>query len=226
KLVKEYQATLIQGSGVDTQRFAPVPEPEGELVVALIARMLWEKGVGELVEAVKILKRRQVFCKIMLVGVPDVNHPSAIGENQLLSWVKEGIVDWLGFQSDVPAVLAKSHIVCLPSYREGMPLSLIEAAACARPIITTDVPGCREAVEHGVTGFLVPLKDSVAIADALQKLLVDKELRQKMGKNGRNLVMQRFAKEIVIQKTFAVYHSLLKNKWPYCLDANGKIQRI
>jgi glycosyltransferase involved in cell wall biosynthesis len=176
--------------------------------------MLWDKGIGETVEAARLLKQRGVPGRVVLAGKPDPNNPASIPDEQLQVWHDQGIIEWVGHQSDMPALLAQSHIACLPtSYREGIPMSLLEAASCARPIVTTDAPGCREIVRDGWNGLLVPLKNPIALADALQTLLVDPSLRRTMGQRGRELVVQHFSKEIVIEQTFAVYKELLGNKW-------------
>jgi glycosyltransferase involved in cell wall biosynthesis len=214
RILQEHQAVLIRGSGVDTERFQAVPEPQGEVVILFASRMLWDKGASETVEAARILKQRGVSGRIVFAGRPDPDNPASIPEQQLQSWHNEGYIEWIGYQADMPSILAQSHIVCLPtSYREGLPMSLLEAASCTKPIVTTDAPGCREIVQDGWNGFLVPLKDPVALADALQKLIVDPELRRIMGQRGRELVLKHFSKEIVIEQTFAVYKELLGDRW-------------
>jgi glycosyltransferase involved in cell wall biosynthesis len=213
RILQPRQAVVIRSSGVDTEWFHPTPEPSGEVVILLAARMLWDKGIGETVEAGRILKQRQIPHQIVLAGNPDPGNPSCIPESQLRQWHEEGIITWIGQRDDMPAVLAQSHIVCLPSYREGVPVSLLEAASCSRPCVTTDAPGCREIVLDGWNGFQVPLKNPVALADALQKLILDPELRLIMGQRGRELVLEHFRKEIVVEQTFALYQKLLGEKW-------------
>lgn len=208
-LVREADSTVIRGSGVDVERFRPLPEPGGLPVVLMASRMLWDKGVGELVIAARLLKEREVPGKVILVGAPDPGNPSAIPERQLRRWVEEGIVEWQGLQEDMPEVYARSHIVALPSYREGLPRSLIEAAAAGRPIIATDVPGCREVVRHGVNGLLVPPKDPEALADALERLLTDPRSRERMGRRGREFAVDVFSDRRVVSETIAVYEGLL-----------------
>lgn len=208
RILREAQTVIIPGAGVNTRRFAPTPEPSGEPVVLLASRLLWDKGIGELVEAARLLKRRKIAGRVVLAGLPDPSNPASIPIATLQAWHQEGIVEWIGRRSDMPAVLAASHIACLPSYREGLPLSLIEAASCARPIVASNVPGCREIVQDGWNGLLVPVKDALALADALQTLLTDASLRQTMGQWGRELVLQRFAQELIIKQTLGVYQSL------------------
>jgi glycosyltransferase involved in cell wall biosynthesis len=196
---------LIRGAGVDTSMYAPVPEPEGEPIVVLPARMLWDKGVGEFVEAATLLKRRGVSARFVLVGEPDGENPASVPEHKLVSWQKDGVVEWWGRREDMPQILAQSHIVCLPSYREGLPKSLLEASSSGRPIVTTDVPGCREIVRDGDNGILVEVRNPVALADALAKLLADPELRQQMGQCGRERVMNEFSQEIITSQVLAIY---------------------
>ena len=204
KIVKEKQTVLIAGAGVNTQEFAPSPEPEGVLTILLTARMLKDKGIIELVEASRLLKQRGNIFRIVLAGMLDPGNPTAITEQEINEWQADGLVEWVGQQADIAQRLAQCHIVCLPSYREGLPLSLIEAAAAGRPIVTTDVPGCREIVREGWNGLLVPAKDSVALAEALQKLMQDAQLRKQFGSNGRQLALEKFTQETVIQQTMKV----------------------
>jgi len=200
---------LIRGAGVDTSSYAPFPEPEGVPLVVLPARMLWDKGVAEFVEAASLLKSRSINARFALVGEPDIENPASITENQLKMWESGGAVEWWGRREDMPQVLKQSHIVCLPSYREGLPKSLLEAASCGRAIVTTDVPGCREVVRDGENGFLVEARNSTALADALAKLLADKELRQRMGRNGRERVLKEYSQELVVEQVLQVYREAL-----------------
>lgn len=203
--VRKGRIRLIRGSGVDVTMFLPTEEPTRPLTVILPARMLYDKGVAEFVDAAKILAGRGCKGRFVLVGSVDPENPAAISEEQLQLWQREGSVEWWGHQHDMSAVLAQSHIVCLPSYREGLPKALLEAAACARPIVATDVPGCREIVRQGVNGFLVPVRDGEALARALQTLIDDEALRRLMGEKGREMVLKEFSEEIVVAETMAVY---------------------
>jgi len=126
-----------------------------------------------------------------------------------MAWQKEGVVEWWGRLEDMPRVYAQSHIVCLPSYREGLPKSLLEAASCARPVVTTDVPGCREVVRDGDNGLLVEARNATALADALARLLADPELRLRMGQRGRERVLNEFAQEKIVDQVLALYRGLL-----------------
>ncbi|NJP04116.1 MAG: glycosyltransferase family 4 protein [Chloroflexaceae bacterium] len=215
RMIAASQAFVLPGSGVDAHTFTPSAEPEGDPVVLLASRLLWDKGVGELVDAARILKQRGVTARVVLAGTPDTSNPATIPESQLIAWTEEGVVEWIGYQANMPAVLAQCHIVCLPSsYREGIPMSLIEAASCSRPIVTTDAPGCREIVRDQWNGLLVPVKDAQAVANALETLIQNPSLRRQMGERGRQLVLERFTKEHVIEQTFAIYRSLVGEGWP------------
>lgn len=199
---------LISGSGVDLASFAPTPEPPGLPVVMLASRLLWDKGVGEFVEAAGILRGRGVAARFVLVGEADYDNPAAVDSARLESWQASGVVELWGRRGDMPQVLGMAHIVCLPSYREGLPKVLLEAAACARPLIAADVPGCREIVRTGENGILVPVRDSGALAAAIVDLLTEPQRRQEMGAAGRRLVEQEFSQEIVIDRTLGLYREM------------------
>lgn len=203
--VRTEDAVLIRGAGVNVAVYAPASEPPGPPVVTLVARMLWDKGIGDFVAAARRLRADGVSAIFRLVGAPDLQNPATISETQLRAWHEEGIVEWLGQRDDVPAVLAQSHIACLPSYREGLPKSLLEAMAAGLPIVSTDVPGCREVVKHGESGLLVPPRDSASLASALRRLIEDRALRRRFGIAGRNRAEREFASSIVIAQTLAVY---------------------
>ncbi len=210
RLVRSADARLVRGSGVNPNEFIPVPEPEADKpIIVLPARLLWDKGVGEFVEAARLLRSRGVEANAVLVGEVDVGNPSSVPLDQLERWVSEGAVEWWGFRSDMPDVYARTNIVCLPSYREGVPRSLLEAASCGRPIVTTDVPGCREVVADGVNGLLVPPRDAVALADALQSLIEAPELRARMGRAGRQRVEQEFTLDFLVGQQLAIYRELI-----------------
>ena len=157
-IVPREQIRLIRGSGVDCSRFVVAHQDriaeKGPFRVVLAARLLWDKGLAEFVEAARILKAENRSMQFLLAGVPDSGNPAAVPEKSIRAWQAEGLVQWLGHVTDMPALLASADVVVLPSYREGLPKSLIEAAACAKPLVTTDVPGCREVVTHGVDGLL------------------------------------------------------------------------
>jgi glycosyltransferase involved in cell wall biosynthesis len=196
----------IAGSGVDLQRFSPQPEPGGVPVVLLCARLLWHKGVGEFVAAARLLKERGIAARFVLAGEPDQANPSAIPQDQIGQWVEEGVVEYVGWVDDMPQLLAGSCVVCLPSYYgEGIPMALIEAAASGRPIVTTDMPGCREAVHSGDNGLLVPPRNPGALADELARLIADPVLRRKMGARGRIRAEREFGADGVIRQILALY---------------------
>jgi len=211
-LVDENNAVLISGSGVDMQKFSPGKTREGLPVVLLAGRMLWEKGVGNFVDAARIIKRRGPVARFVLVGNSVSWNASSISERQLYSWHDEGVVEWWGPQEDMPKIFAQTTIACLPStYGEGVPKFLIEAAACGKPIVTTNTPGCREIVQDGANGILVPARDPEAVANAIGRLLDDSELRLQMGRRGRNIAVEGFAVGKVVRQTMAVYQRLLAN---------------
>lgn len=221
-LINPKRATLIRGAGIDPNVFTPKVESEGTPVVILAARMLWDKGVGEFVDAAKQLRKNGLKCSSIIVGSPDPENPASIPEETLRRWHSEGIVEWWGHKEDMPKIFAKSNIVVLPSYREGLPKVLIEAASCGRAIVATDVPGCREIVRHNENGLLVPPRDSKSLAEALKVLIKDPELRGKMGARGREIVETEFSEEIVVKQTMEVYKKLLINKKKgFCCDYKG-----
>jgi glycosyltransferase involved in cell wall biosynthesis len=202
------RVVLIRGSGVDTEAFAQSDELDGTPVAVMVSRMLWDKGVGELVEAARLLQRRGVPLRVVLVGSPDPENPASIPERQLRDWDASGDVAWWGERSDVANIWANCHIAVLPSYREGLPKSLLEAAACGRPLVATDVSGCREVVRDGATGLLVPPRDARALADALERLARDRDLRRRMGAAARDLVTREMSEQVVVAQTVALYRSL------------------
>jgi glycosyltransferase involved in cell wall biosynthesis len=200
---------LLRGSGVDFSRFLPPTEEAKNtnrpLRVVLAARILWDKGVAEFVEAARLLKAQGRQLRFLLAGDPDPGNPAAIPEKILLDWQVEGVIEWLGHVTDMPALLANAGIVVLPSYREGLPKTLIEAAACARPLVTTDVPGCREVVTDGVDGLLVPARNVEALADAIARLQDDPELARRLGEAARAKALAVFDERVIIAQTLAVY---------------------
>jgi glycosyltransferase involved in cell wall biosynthesis len=208
-VAKGNKIELIKGAGVDTEEFSFVEDNSDIPEIILPARLLWDKGVGEFVEAARILNKKGVNAIFSLVGEIDPHNPECISQKKIDEWKQEGVVNILGFRDDMVNCIQDSSIVCLPSYREGLPKSLLEAASCGRPIVTTDVPGCREIVKDGINGFLVPSKDSALLADSLYKLIIDKNLRKEMGRKGRELVERELSAEIVSIKTEQVWNNLL-----------------
>lgn len=202
---------LIRGSGVNCDRFQPrspdQPEPRA-FTVLLPARLLWDKGVGEYVAAARLLRGEGRTIRFLLAGQPDVGNPASVTEPQVREWVNEGSVEWLGHVEDMPALFACVDVVALPSYREGLPRGLIEAAAAGLALVTTDVPGCREVVSDGVDGLLVPPRDAVALARAVAVLQDDPSLRKRLGAAARCKALAEFDESIVIHRTLAVYGEL------------------
>jgi glycosyltransferase involved in cell wall biosynthesis len=213
-IVDVKHAVLIRGSGVDTELLRPAPEPdgppEGQVTVALVARMLKDKGINELVEAARILKKEGHMLRVLLAGAPDPENPTSIAEERLRAWHREGVIEWLGQVDDVGALWAGAHIAVLPSYYEGLPKSLLEAAACGRPMVATDVSGCREIVKEGETGLLVPVGDAQALARAIASLAKDADLRRRLGGAARRRVEENYAESVVVAETLALYRSLLE----------------
>lgn len=207
--VASRQIHLVRGAGVDTSLYAPSAEPDSVPLIVLPARMLWDKGVGEFVDAARLLRQRGVQARFVLAGEPDAENPASVPEQQLEDWKQEGAVEWWGRRENMPQVYAQSHIVCLPSYREGLPKSLLEAASCARAIVTTNVPGCREIVRDGDNGLLVEARNATVLADALGKLIADRELRLRMGQRGRERVLQEFSQESIVARVLAIYREVL-----------------
>ena len=200
---------LIRGSGVDTSLFRPQPEVPGTPIVVLPARMLWDKGIGEYVVAAGLLRDKGTAARLVLVGGADRGNPTAIPVEQLQRWNGSGVVEWWGHQTDMQSVFAKSHIVCLPSYREGVPKALIEAAATGRSLVATNVPGCREVVRHGLNGLLVPPHQAAPLAAALECLIRNSAARLRMGRASRALAVSDFSLGRVISETLAVYDEVL-----------------
>ncbi len=202
---------LIRGSGVDLRDYPVNPEPDGIPVVVMASRLLKDKGVYEFVGAARLLQSQGIAAHFQLIGEPDPENPESITTEEVRAWKKEGIVDCLGFRVDIAGLFSQAHIVALPSYYgEGLPKVLIEAAACGRAVVTTDMPGCRDAIEPDVSGLLVPARDADALAQAITCLIEDAPLRQQMGKSGRDLAEREFSIEKVIATHLEIYRQLLE----------------
>jgi glycosyltransferase involved in cell wall biosynthesis len=211
-IVDAERVRLIRGSGVDTTVFLPRPEPTGTPVVMLASRLLRDKGIFEFIEAAKQLMSENIAARFVLVGAPDPENPASISPAQLKDLIGDA-VEWWGPRDDMPRVLAEASVVCLPSsYREGLPKILLEAAACGRPIVATDVPGCREIVVHGENGLLVPARDSGALAAAVKALLDDPDRRSILGTRGRCMTEENFSVEHISHQTLNVYNDLLRSR--------------
>lgn len=215
RFLRAEQGVLIRGSGVDCARFLPSPEPEGTPMVMLPSRMLWDKGVGTFVEAARLLAARGTRARFVLVGGTDDGNFMAVPGAQLRAWEAEGTVEWWGPRADMHRVLPQAAVVVLPSRREGVPKVLLEAAACGRPMVASDVPGCREVVRPGTTGERVPFGSAEALAEALGRLLADPALRASYGVAARRMAEEEFAEELVVRQTLDLYGDLLGPRWTH-----------
>ncbi|NOX53644.1 MAG: glycosyltransferase family 4 protein [Planctomycetes bacterium] len=219
QVVPSERTTVICSAGVNVQEFRPTPYPDwsnsgpsdSPPIVMLPSRMLWTKGIAEFVEAARLIQRRGFAARFVLVGRVDPDNPGHVSERQLQSWQRAGQIEWWGHRSDMPQVLSEASIVTLPSYyREGAPKVLLEAAACARPVVTTDWCGCRDVIDPGRTGLLVPPRDATALADAIEQLLRDRQRCVELGRQGRQWVVRHFSEQIVAAQTLDVYAALLR----------------
>ncbi len=198
-------ATIIRGTGVDMERFAPAADRGQRPVVMFPARIIGDKGIHEFVEAARRLTDEGVDADFVIAGRTDPANPTAVEEPTVREWEREGIITWWGYCEDMAATLRRAWIVCMPSYREGLPRVLIEAAACGLPIVTTDVPGCREIVDDGVNGLLVPARDGVATAAAIAKLIGEPATRRRMGEASRAMAVAEYDIDDFVRRTLAVY---------------------
>lgn len=203
---------VIRGSGVDLNQFKPPKEPRTPTVpvAVCVSRMLWDKGIGELVAAARLLHSRGVSIKVRLVGPGDDN-PAAIPQAQLEEWSREGVIEVAGLSDDIPGVYANADIAVLPSYREGLPKSLLEAAAAGLPMVATDAPGCRDICRDGETGLLVPLKSVAPLASALERLAGDPAMRTAFGAAARSAAEADFSEARVVSETLTLYDALIAN---------------
>ena len=200
---------LIPGSGVDVERLQPSPEPGGTPTVAFVGRLLEDKGIRPLVAAIRLLQARGTAVNLLIAGDMDPANPSSVKASELDEWIKSPGITWAGHVNDISAVWAKSHIAALPSRREGLPKALLEAAACGRPMVATDVPGCREVVIADKTGLLVPLDDGNALADAIGKLAASANLRARYGAAARILAVEKFSATAIGRQTVQLYDRLI-----------------
>ena len=208
RLVRPQDAVMIRGSGVDLRAYSPVETHNMPPVVLLPARMLREKGIVEFMAAAKLLQRRGVSARFVMAGGVDEGNPSHMTQPEITALAADSGVEWLGHVADMAAVVGQCDVVCLPSYREGLPKALLEAAGCGKPMVSTDVPGCREVVTDGWNGFLVPPQSVEPLADALQKLIADTALRAAMGARARARALQEYSIESVIARTLGLYAEL------------------
>lgn len=204
------KARLIRGAGADLSLYPYLPEPEGVPVISFASRLLKDKGVVEFVEASRILKSRNIEARFWLIGDPDPGNSNTVTQTQLDEWQQAGLVECLGYRTDIANLFSQSNIVTLPSYYgEGLPKVLIEAAACGRAVVTTDHPGCRDAIEPNLSGVLVFVRDAQALADAIQDLIENPETRKTMGQAGRELAEREFAIEKVVDTHLKIYDELM-----------------
>jgi glycosyltransferase involved in cell wall biosynthesis len=203
---------IVPGSGVDTERFQPIavarnekPPPGDMVTVLMVSRVLRDKGAYEYVEAARKVSKSMPGVRFEILGEIDIRNPSAVPEKVVRAWQSEGVIEWFGHTDEVRPYIRNADIVVLPSYREGTPRSLLEASAMGKAVIASDVVGCREVVEHGRTGLLVPVRDSKALANAIIELARDPERRARMGAEGRRKVLREFDERLVIESAIRAY---------------------
>jgi len=201
---------LIRGSGVDTNRFVPLPEPVGPMTAGFVGRLLEDKGIRTLIAAHRLVRARGIDMRLLIAGIPDPANPASVSEDEARSWSKEPGVTWLGHVSDISSVWRCAHLAVLPSRREGLPLSLLEAAACQRALIASDVPGCREIVVHEQTGLLTPVDDPAALAEAMARLASAPDLRARYAKAARRILAENFSADIIGRQIVDLYRQLLQ----------------
>ncbi len=207
-ILQRNQAFLVEGSGVDIQKFTPPTDLQTRVPrILLAARLLVEKGIFEFMEAVQILKAKGLQFEALVAGNSDPGNPGSVSEEQIQAWRQSDLATFLGFQQDMVSLLNSVDIACLPSYREGVPMSLLEAMAAGKPIVTTDAPGCRVTVQNERNGYLVPPRDGTLLARALEKLILDPQLRQKMGQESRQMAVGCFSQEKILSEILKIYHS-------------------
>jgi glycosyltransferase involved in cell wall biosynthesis len=208
-LVEARKTHLIKGSGVNMQIFKPSDFSKNERPIVLFAgRLLWSKGLGTLIKAAQVLQNKNISFSLIIVGNPDFKNPQSISEDFLKNAENENLIQLMGYQQDMYQFYKMADIVVLPTeYREGLPLTLLEAASCGRSLIATDVPGCREIVRNGVNGFLIPPRDVNSLADAMEKLILSEDMRHKFGKASTEIVKNEFSSEIIQNKLNSLYKS-------------------
>ncbi len=210
-LVNEKKVQRIPGSGINTELYAPgdVSEKGQGGIFLLVARMLWDKGVGEFVEAARLLKQQYPEARFQLLGFLDVINPQAVSREQMQQWVDEGVIEYLGESDDVKSFMQEADCVVLPSYREGLPRTLIEGGSMARPLIATDVPGCRDVIDDEVNGYLCEVQNAADLAGKMQLLLdLTEEQRTLMGSQSRKKVIREFDESLVIDAYLNTLHSI------------------
>ncbi len=208
-LIHQNKVVLIKGSGVNVNTFTPSKKSDGKVKVALIGRMLKDKGVEEFIEAAKVLAENGSDAEFHLYGAPYESNPTSITESDIQEWTKNKWLYYHGHCDNISEELNEIDIVCLPSYREGLPKSLLEAASAAKPIVTTNVPGCRDVVIDGVNGYLVPPKNVELLAKKIHILIENPELRKNFGVKGREMAVKEFSEELVVKQTLDLYRKLI-----------------
>ncbi len=206
KIIAKSQAVIINGSGVDIKKFTTRDVTNDVVTIMMIARLLKNKGINEFLAAAERIQQHhpQQKVRFVVVGDIDANNPDAISSEELHYFIRTNLIEWLGYQDNIHTLLPNADIICLPSYREGLPRVLVEAAACGKPIVTTDVPGCRAIVRHQYNGLTVPVKNATALAAALLELIQNPATRKTMGQRGRQLVEEQFSMEKIIKETLSV----------------------
>jgi len=207
--VNPSRIALIRGSGVDVNRFAPLPEPQGPITTAFVGRLLEDKGIRTLIAAHQLLRARGSDMRLLIAGTPDPANPTSVTEQEAVSWNKEPGITWLGQVKDISSLWAQAHLAVLPSRREGLPLSLLEAAACQRAMIATDVPGCREIVVHEKNGLLFPAGDTPALAAALARLAQMPDLRARYAAAARKKAVEEFSADVIGRQIVQLYRRTL-----------------
>tara|TARA_B100000401_G_C52580714_1_gene612451 strand:- start:70 stop:720 length:651 start_codon:yes stop_codon:yes gene_type:complete len=209
KIVNNNEAILIRGAGIKIDHKLIKKKKENKVpTISLVARMLEDKGIYEYVKAAEILKSKNIKSRFLLIGDIDKKNPTSLEQSTLERWNNKKIIEWLGWVKDVKEILLETDILCLPSYREGLPKSLLEGAAIGLPLVTTDTVGCREVVLEGVNGYLVPIKDSELLSLAIQKLIENKDLRVRMGKESLRIAKSEFSSEIINSQTLSIYDEM------------------
>ncbi len=210
--IPKSRIALIPGSGVDIKRFTPQPEPEGPPAFGFVGRLLDDKGIRTLIAAHRLIHTRGLETKLLIAGTPDPANPASVTEAEAQSWNEEPGIYWLGHVHDIAGFWASAHVAVLPSRREGLPLSLMEAAACGRALIASDVPGCREVVLNEQTGLLFPVDDAAGLAQAMEQLAGAPKLRARYAAAARNLVVEKFTADIIGRQVVELYRRLLKTE--------------
>jgi len=207
--VEPSRIALIHGSGVDTSRFLPLPEPSGPVTIAFVGRLLEDKGIRTLVTAHRLLRAKGSDIQLLIAGTPDPANPASITEQEAMSWNKEPGISWLGHVKDISGLWKRAHLAVLPSRREGLPLSLLEAAASQRAMIASDVPGCREIVVHEQTGLLFPADDASVLSAAIARLSQASDLRARYAAAARKKVVEEFSADVIGEQVVQLYRRIL-----------------